>query len=150
MKITGFGTISSNSGVSKRTRTGGTSGFADLLSTAEAADVEKAGATSDVAAPSGITSLLALQEISEEDVQRRKTVQHGHNMLDELEKLRRQLLMGEIAPHMLGDIARQLAVQKQNIGDPRLVAIMEDIELRTAVELAKLEMAAARNAYHEG
>ncbi len=143
MKITGFGTISSNSNVNKKRGANATGLFSDLLSAAETPEGSSTQATSDVAPMSALNNLLALQEISEEDVYKRKMVQHGHSMLDSLDKLRRQILTGAIPPHTLQDIARQLSIQKQGVVDPQLIAIMEDIELRTAVELAKLEMAAA-------
>jgi hypothetical protein len=146
MKISGFGSIGSSSGVNKRRGTGSVSGFADILSAAEASDVGHAGSVSDVAATAGINNLLALQEISEEDVHRRKLLQQGNNILDALEKLRRQILIGSVPRHTLIDIGRQLSVQKQAVSDPQLSALIEDIELRAAVELAKLEVAAAREA----
>lgn len=147
MKITGFGSISSNSGVNKRRNASGVGGFSDLLSASEAGEAAETGGAShvsDVAAASGLHNLLALQEISEEDMHRRKAVSQGHSMLDSLEKLRRQILGGTVPAGTLADISRQLSMQKQHIIDPGLMAIIEDIELRTAVELAKLEMAAAR------
>ena len=146
MKVTGFGTVSANSSVHKRRNTGSVGGFSDMLSAAETPETAHTGGLSEVSATPSMSSLLALQEISEEDVQRRKAVAQGHGMLDELEKLRRQLLQGGIPPQTLSDISRQLSLQKQQIMDPVLTAIIEDIELRTAVELAKLEMAAASQA----
>lgn len=143
MKISGFGSITSSSGVNKRRGTGAASGFADVLSAAEAAEAGQAASVSDVAATAGINNLLALQEISEEDVHRRKLVQQGNNMLDALEKLRRQILIGAVPQQTLVDIGRQLSVQKQSVSDPHLAALIEDIELRAAVELAKLQVAAA-------
>ncbi len=143
MKITGFNTINSNSGVNKRRGVGNAGGFADLLASSETSETTTTNATSDVAATSALSNLLALQEISEEDVHRRKLMQHGNNMLDSLEKLRRQVLGGAVSQHTLQDISRQLSIHKQTVMDPKLTEIIEDIELRTAVELAKLEMAAA-------
>jgi hypothetical protein len=46
---------------------------------------------------------------------------------------------------MLQDLSRHLSVQRQHLNDPRLMEVMDDIELRVAVELAKLE-----NAFHSG
>lgn len=146
MKITGFGTVSSTNNVNKKRGVGASGLFSDLLSASESADNAPASATGDVVATSGLNNLLALQEISEDDVHKRKLVKHGHSMLDSLEQLRRQILMGTVPGQTLLDISRQLSLQKQTVLDPRLIDIIEDIELRTAVELAKLEMAAARMA----
>lgn len=140
MKITGFGTISNTSSTNKRRGVTGTGAFADLLSAAEAG-LDGISQTHDVAATSALNNLLALQEISEEDIHRKKLVQQGNNMLDTLEQLRRQLLVGSLPPQVLLDISRQISLQKQAVSDPRLGAIIDEIELRAAVELAKIEKA---------
>jgi hypothetical protein len=141
MKITGFGSITSTTSTSKKRGISSTSNFADVLATAEGADTSQAGGVNDVAATAALNNLLALQEISEQDVRRRKLAQQGNNMLDALEKLRRQLLIGTLPAHVLQDLGRQLMVQKQMVDDPALNALIEDIELLAAVELAKIEKA---------
>jgi hypothetical protein len=141
MKVSGYGTIGSTSNTSKKQGASSVGNFSDLLSASEAAETAHTGGTSDIAATSALNNLLALQEISEQDVQRRKLLQQGKNMLDVLEQLRRQILSGTMPASMLQDLGRQLSLQKQEVMDPALIEIIEDIELRTAVELAKLEMA---------
>lgn len=141
MKITGYSPIRST-GITRNRGAGASGVFADLLSASEAPDASQTGAVGDVSAAAALNNLLALQEISEEDVQRRKLMQQGHAILDVLENLRRQLLTGVVPQHSLTEIHRHLAMQKHRIADPKLLAIIEDIELRAAVELAKLEMAA--------
>ena len=141
MKISGFGSVDSTSGTSKRRATSSTGSFADLLASAEASEASPMAHVSDVAATSALNNLLALQEISDEDVRRKKLLQRGNNLLDSLEQLRRRLLTGSLSQQLLVDIGRQLAVEKQTIMDPRINEIIEDIELRAAVELAKLQKA---------
>jgi len=141
MKITGFGSITSTTSTSKKRGVSQTGSFADVLAATEGSDIGPAGGVGDVAATSALNNLLALQEISEEDVRRRKLAQQGNNMLDVLEKLRQQLLIGTLPHHILLDLSRQLSIQKQLVDEPELNDIIEDIELRTAVELAKLEQA---------
>lgn len=144
MKITGFGTISSTSSVQKKPGKGRIGAFADLLGTAETEVAAENRAASEVSAPAALSNLLALQEISEDDVQRRKQVQQGNAMLDALEGLRRQILSGTATQTTLDEIEKQLAISRQHTADQRLNAIMDDIELRVAVEMAKLQMARAR------
>jgi hypothetical protein len=141
MKISGFDPIKSTGGA-KRTGSVARSGtFSDLLALAEAADTAQAAPVSDATAVNALNNLLALQEISEEDIQRKKLVQRGKHMLDVLERLRQQLLTGSLSPALIQDLARQLSIQKQLVSDPGLLAVIDDIELRAAVELAKLEVA---------
>lgn len=141
-KITGYGSVKSTGNVKRRGGTSPVKPFSELLAAAETDDTAAVSSLSNVAATSAISNMLLLQEISDEDVRRRKLAQQGKNMLDELENLRGDLLMGIIPVGRLQGLARQLSIQKQEVADPKLAAIIDDIELRVAVELAKLEMAA--------
>lgn len=140
-KITGYSPIKSGSGVKKTTHASGVKSFAELLDVGGSEEPAGISSLSDIAATSAVGNMLALQEITEEDLRRKKLTQQGSNMLETLEKLRQQLLIGAIPLHTLVDLKRQLSIHKQGVTDPRLTAIIEDIELRVAVELAKLEMA---------
>ena len=145
MRVTGYGTIRPATTTRRTGAASSSSGssFADVLAAAQG---EGAGASthiSDVAATAAMGGLFALQEITEEEKRRSRWIKRGKDMLSSLDKLRAQLLMGEIPAHMLSELAENLAQEKEEITDPRLMMIIEDIELRVAVELAKLEMAFA-------
>lgn len=144
IKITEYAPIKSSSGPRKK-GSAAAAGFSDLLDASASASSEIA-ATADIVPTAGISHLLAFQEISDDEVARKKQLQHGNNTLESLDKLRRQLLMGEVPIQTLRDLERQLAQQKQQSNDPALNALIDDIELRAAVELAKLEMAAQASA----
>jgi hypothetical protein len=60
-------------------------------------------------------------------------------MLDRLEDIRHGLLMGAIPRDRLQELAAAVRRQREAIDDPRLVEILDEIELRARVELAKLE-----------
>jgi hypothetical protein len=141
MKISGYGNIRPGSGSKKTDKTSSSSSFADILALSETDEKDATVPVSDVAATSALSNLLSLQEISEEDIKRKRLVQQGQNMLDTLEKLRQQLLIGAIPGHMLQDLSRQLSIEKQMTNDPAMNNVIEEIELRLAVELAKLEVA---------
>lgn len=141
MKISEFGPIKSADSVKKRTKTSSTSSFSDFLATASADDAAPAAQLSDVASAASIDNMLALQEVSEEEGKRKKLQQQGNTMLESLERLRRQLLTGEIPVHTIHDLSRQLSVQRETVSDPALISIIDDIELRVAVEMAKLDKA---------
>ena len=144
MKISGSEPIKPAGGT-KRTSSSSSAGgvrFADLLAGAQEASAPH---VSDVGATAAVSNLLAMQEITEEEVRRKKLLQQGRNIVDVLENLRHQLLIGAVPMHTLRDLARNLAIQKQQVTDPKLMELMADIELRAAVELAKLEMAAGAN-----
>lgn len=135
------GNVNSTSDVKKKRRVGEAGVFSALLDAASANETPHTAAPSDIASKAALTDLLALQEMSEYDVERKKLLGRGKNLLDSLDNIRQQILMGSVPLHMLQNLSHQLSAQKQTLSDPKLVEIIEDIELRAAVELAKLEMA---------
>lgn len=145
MKIDAYGNIKATSATKKRSGVSKAGDFSSLLSAAETDTADGTGKLSGVAAPSSLSGMLALQEVSDEEIRRKKIIKHGNEMLDSLEQLRRRLLLGTLPMQTLRDLNQQLSLQRQQIADPKLLAIMDDIELRAAVELAKLEMAVKAN-----
>jgi hypothetical protein len=143
MKIEPYSNIKSASATKKRSGVSQAGDFSSILDTFESDTAGQTSGLNNVAAPSSLSGMLALQEISDEEIRRKKLVKQGDDMLDSLEQLRRKLLLGVLPMQTLHDINNQLSLQKQTVADQRLIAIMEEIELRTAVELAKLEMAIA-------
>ncbi len=140
MRITEHNPLKGYAGIKKKIGvSSGNTSFADVLSSAESS----VDATSDVAATSATASvggLLSLQEVSDEEYNRKKMLQRGHNLLDSLESLRHALLMGQIPVEVLKTLDARLKQQRALTFDPALHEIMDDIELRAAVELAKWEM----------
>lgn len=145
MKIDAYGNIKATGIAKKRVGVSQAGDFSSLLSALETGETPQTGKLSDVAGTSALSGMLALQEISDEDIRRRKLIKQGEDMLASLEQLRRKLLLGTLPMQTLHDLSRQLSRQRQNVADPRLISIMDDIELRTAVELAKLEMAVQKD-----
>jgi hypothetical protein len=67
-----------------------------------------------------------------------KTLQRGNQLLDMLEMLRAELLTEEVAPVRLMQIQELIAENRAITTDASLQQIMDEIELRACVELAKL------------
>lgn len=100
-------------------------------------------ATSQVAATSSLSALLSVQEVGDEG--RKKVMVYGQFLLDDLEEVRLKILSGELSKEQLERLKKSLQQRKnQNLEttDPHLHAIIEEIEMRAAIELAKMEMAA--------
>lgn len=92
----------------------------------------------------GLDALLTLQGQDGAEAQkerRRRSVQRGHDLLDGLDRLKAALIGGRVATRDLQAIAGRLAERMAESGDPRLDGLVAEIELRAAVELAKLEVA---------
>lgn len=92
---------------------------------------------------SGVSTVLALQGTpdSTERRARQRAVQRGDAMLDDLEEIRLGLLLGAISRARLEQLAQLVRVRREQVDDPKLMAILDEIELRAAVELAKLASA---------
>ncbi|GER03003.1 hypothetical protein JCM17846_06850 [Iodidimonas nitroreducens] len=84
-------------------------------------------------------ALLALQEMPDATAGRSKGLARAHDMLDMLEDVRKGLLMGAIPQSKLSQLSRLARDQRDGTLDPALSAILDDIEVRAEVELAKLE-----------
>jgi hypothetical protein len=87
-----------------------------------------------------LNTVLALQEAPDATRGRAKkrAQERGNMMLDQLEEIRLGLLMGTIPMAKLEALAQLVRAKREQIDDPKLVAILDEIELRAAVELAKL------------
>ncbi|MFK7791362.1 MAG: flagellar assembly protein FliX [Devosiaceae bacterium] len=100
----------------------------------------QSAASSAASGAMGVQSLdaiLALQSVDTAEDKSRRAVRHGHDLLDQLEALRADLLAGHISPQRVGALLALLRA-KQGADDPALAALVDDISLRARVELAKL------------
>jgi hypothetical protein len=88
-----------------------------------------------------MTTVLALQEApdaSSRSRARKRAQQRGGMMLDQLEEIRMGLLLGSVPMAKLEQLAQLVRAKREQIDDPKLLEILDEIELRAAVELAKL------------
>lgn len=97
------------------------------------------------AAPiAGVDSLLALQEVDDSGDGRAETaVRQGREVLDLLDELKLALLSGEVSPARLARLERAVAAHGPGVADPGLRDVLDQIDLRARVELAKLGRRAA-------
>jgi hypothetical protein len=70
--------------------------------------------------------------------ERQHRAQRGAELLDRLEELRRGLLLGAIPKERLGDLARMVREKRERGADPVISRLLDEIELRAEVEIAKL------------
>jgi hypothetical protein len=137
MKITDLGSAKGVA-TTKRAKAAGKGGeFAERLKEAVAAGT---GAVVDTPPPATVESLLAVQEAPDAASERSRGLarRYGHDLLDRLEELRLGLLAGAIPKDRLAAIAQAVRQRRQKTDDPRLNAIIDEIELRCEVEIAKL------------
>ena len=129
----------------RRTSSAQGSAFASALSDAQSSQGTHAAEAPAAAAPaSGIGSLLGAQEVTEEELNRRKSLKRGRLALEALEGLRDALLSGRLPASTLRQLEEIVQQERVLTADPRLNDVLDEIELRAAVELAKLEMSGIR------
>ena len=100
----------------------------------------QADAPGDAGAVVAVNSILSVQEVEGEvkaDQQLRRLIQWGEDILDQLDNIRHDLLLGAIPRERLSGLAQSMRDRKTNISDPGLLSLINEIELRAEVEIAK-------------
>jgi class II flagellar assembly regulator FliX len=118
---------------------GAASGFAPE----SAAGPKTPAPASGTAVISSVDALIALQEVPDPTTGRAKAARRGRDMLDVLDDVRDGLLSGSISRATLQRLLTLVNVQREDFIDPDLSAVIDEIELRARVELAKLNFAGA-------
>jgi hypothetical protein len=122
-------------GGSRKTSATGASGFA-----LPADETQGAAATTAARPMASLEAMMALQAEGFDPHRRGRQVKRGAKTLDALESIVRAQLEGA-APNAGRLSLVALQGQTEATGDPGLDAVLADIDVRAAVELAKLEMA---------
>ena len=139
MKVSKLKSGKSASSVSrKKVETGHGGEFAEHLKGSVASSGVSASA--EAASINSVDSILAVQETDDPTQRRGKRlgIQYGGDLLDHLEELRRDLLLGAIDIDKLGSIAQKIRSHRRQSDDVKLNEIIDEIELRAEVEIAKL------------
>jgi hypothetical protein len=89
-----------------------------------------------VAPATTLDALLALQAVEDPLLKKKKLVRRGTQLLDTLDEMKADLLTGRVSEGRLNQLMAVLG-QAREKADPGLDALIDDIELRARVELAK-------------
>ncbi|MEE2526194.1 flagellar assembly protein FliX [Hyphobacterium sp. HN65] len=136
MKVTGPGSTAS---VSSKRRTGKTGGEGFSVETPQAGGQASVAATSGASALTSVDAILALQSVGDFTEAKKKATERAFTMLDVLDDLKLALLDGGIPRAKLVALMDLLQSRRDNTQDPRLEQMLDEVETRAAVELAKLE-----------
>lgn len=130
--------VSSVGGTRSARGSGGASGARFTLDAGGAA--AKATAQAPISILGGLEALIAIKAEDNTRERRRRSAKRGQVMLDVLDELKLALLSGRLTPELQARLSASLHGADPS-GDPRLDGIIDAIELRAEVELAKLKQA---------
>ena len=117
----------------KTSSAGGTSFAKQLDETSEATGTQAMSGTS------AVSGVLGVQEIDDALAQASRGKMRAHDILDRLENLRIELLSGTVSRDKLMQLVQVVGSRRPEVTDPQLAEVLDHIDLRAQVELAKLE-----------
>jgi Class II flagellar assembly regulator len=140
MKVSGPSGPSATGGARPATSQAAAGGFAPIMAPAAsgAAGISSAGGVSAIGS---LDALIALQEVGDPLERRRRATGRASRILEALEDLKLELLADGLTPTVVEALTRAVRDQRALTDDPRLEGVLDEIETRAAVELAKLEAA---------
>ncbi len=144
MKIEGPGRTQKAGQTMKKDKVSGDGSFGDFL-TGDAGEAAPASASQAIAR---IDVLLAAQgaEDPAQKAARQRMQRRAHHLLAELDLIRLGLLSGTLTVGHVIDIADVVASHRERIVDPELTLLLDEIDLRAQIELAKMRAALDRKA----
>jgi hypothetical protein len=144
MKIEGPGAAKGASGTKKKGNVSESDGtFGDFLASGPKS-AAPSQATHSIAM---VDSLLSVQAAEDPTARaaRKRVRQRADTILTELDKIRLAMLNGRLTVGHMIDIADVVASHREKITDPALTALMDEVDLRAQVELAKMRVVLDKN-----
>jgi hypothetical protein len=134
MEIKGTGRVETTA--IKRKASAGATGGGFSVSEAPESHAQIVAGPGPIAA---LDSILMLQGMDDSTQGKSKGLARGEQLLDLLDCVRDGLLAGGIPRAVLNKLAAAVTRRHDSFADPRLQDVLDQIELRAHVELAKLE-----------
>lgn len=97
----------------------------------------EAAATAPLRSVSNIDALIALQGVEDATERRKRAVGRGRNALDVLDALKVGMISGDLDQSVIGRLKAAAEGLRGSSGDAGLDQVLDEIDLRVAVELAK-------------
>lgn len=146
MKIEGPKSTSEINKKKSAKKTSGDGAFGAMLDSGETGGTSE---TSGMSMSSSIASVdaLLMAQAADDPMQgkaKRQMKERAENILDKLNDLKVAMVSGRVTVGHMVSIADVVASHREAITDPELSAILDEIDLRAHVELAKLEGAKSK------
>jgi hypothetical protein len=100
-------------------------------------------AAAQASAVGSVGALIALQEANSPLDRRRRAAQRAGRILDVLDEMKLGLLEGLARPEAFDRLRRLVREERAATDNPEMEGVLNEIDVRAAVELAKLEMSRA-------
>ena len=142
MEIKGTGRVET-SAIKRKTSAGAAAGSFSVSEAPESQGQQIVAGPGPIAA---LDSILMLQGLDDSTQGKSKGLAHGEQLLDLLDSVRDGLLAGGIPRATLNKLAAAVTRRHEAFADPKLQDVLDQIELRAHVELAKLEQLDQRTA----
>jgi hypothetical protein len=136
MEVTKIGT---NKNIAKKSSTKKSDGPSFSSHLSETQDTSSSSSTSNISSVMAVDSLLALQEIDSDEPRQNKQISRGFDIVEHLDEIRVGLLNGQVSEATLKNLDNLVNNWREADTDGDIKEIIDEIELRAAVELAKLE-----------
>lgn len=137
MKVNSSRPVQGASSAKRKDATSSASGFAPE-SAASSGGAVSTTALSSASAIGSVDALLALQGTGDSLSAKRQATERAFSLLDILDDLKLALLDGVLPRETLVKLMETLQSRRDATHDPRLEAALDEVEIRAAVELAKL------------
>jgi len=144
MEIKGTGPVGSASSPRRVGR--GPSSNDTAFKAVEASEAPRAQTITGPGPIAAVETILTLQGFDDTGDGTPQGLAHGEDLLDMLDQVRDGLLAGAIPRSTLTRLATAVSRRQENFVDPKLQHVLDEIDLRARVELAKLEQADAKAA----
>jgi hypothetical protein len=136
MKVNGPRNLSGASGARKSGKSSAGSGFTPR-GAASAQGPSASGGLSGASNIGSVDGLLALQGGGDYRHAQKQATDRAFSLLDVLDDLKIALLDGTLPRQTLVRLMETLKTRRETTDDPRLEAMLDEVEVRAAVELAK-------------
>ncbi len=133
-KIDGLGNVRATQPAKRLTKVSGSGGASFAR---ELEDSSESSASGALSGPTSVNGILGVQEVDDALAHASKGKRRAKDILDRLDELRLDLLAGGISKDKLMQLGRIVAARRAQITDPALTALLDEIDLRAQVELAK-------------
>lgn len=135
MKVEGPGSVRSAS--AKRAVRGASSDGNSFAQ--ELARAGETGGPSGAVPLSGVQGLVAPPSVEDATRRARRSRARADALLDRLDEIRAALLSGILPRDTIAKLAELIRTTRDDVDDPGLLAVLDEVDLRAQVELAKLD-----------